>query len=99
MPSGSPSEYVSSLLLFREANSIIVQASKGHALGDPFDCLGQADLSANVDFAYVDVSRFSHILCEEVTARSAPIAHLYSTCGYQSVGRSQCHLAVNSSTG
>jgi NADH dehydrogenase [ubiquinone] 1 alpha subcomplex assembly factor 7 len=29
------------------------QAFKGHALADPFDCPGQADLTANVDFAYL----------------------------------------------
>ncbi|KAF8492639.1 DUF185-domain-containing protein [Russula emetica] len=29
------------------------RAFKGHALADPFDCPGQADLTANVDFAYL----------------------------------------------
>jgi SAM-dependent MidA family methyltransferase len=29
------------------------QAFKGHALADPFDCPGQADLTANVDFVYL----------------------------------------------
>ena len=29
------------------------QAFKGHALADPFDRPGQADLTANVDFAYL----------------------------------------------
>ncbi|KAN0134498.1 S-adenosyl-L-methionine-dependent methyltransferase, partial [Lactarius tabidus] len=28
-------------------------AFKGHALADPFDCPGQADLTVNVDFAYL----------------------------------------------
>ncbi|KAN0134441.1 DUF185 domain containing protein [Lactarius tabidus] len=28
-------------------------AFKGHTLADPFDCPGQADLTANVDFAYL----------------------------------------------
>ncbi|KAN0134514.1 putative S-adenosyl-L-methionine-dependent methyltransferase domain containing protein, partial [Lactarius tabidus] len=29
------------------------RAFKGHALADPFDCPGQADLTVNVDFAYL----------------------------------------------
>jgi NADH dehydrogenase [ubiquinone] 1 alpha subcomplex assembly factor 7 len=29
------------------------QAFKGHALVDPFGCPGQADLTANIDFAYL----------------------------------------------
>ena len=54
-----------------------LQAFKGHALANPFDCPGQADLTVNVDFAYLaealkgtgtSLSPSNKIRCSSITA-------------------------------
>jgi SAM-dependent MidA family methyltransferase len=53
MPSATHSAYVLFYLPTDFFHDFLPQAFKGHALADPFDCPGQADLTANVDFAYL----------------------------------------------